>query len=256
MTEQEKNNPLLDKRSSRRTFIKNSGLTVGGVVLGGALGSLLGKDSSEVVTQGQVEGQQYEAQQYDHALEYFQKRADFILLGQITERIFPEDENGPGAIGLGVPYYIDHQLAGKWGINAKDYRMGPFFEGEKVQGYQTQLKYHQIFDLGLVAIESYSQETFNESFVKLEGEQQDEVITALENDQVNIPGIKSSFFFEILLKATMEGAYSDPLYGGNKDMQGWKMKEYPGVQMSYSADQVASQKFIEIPPVSLHDRQS
>ena len=42
----EKNVPILDKRSSRRTFIKNSGLTVGGVVLGGALGSLLGKDSS------------------------------------------------------------------------------------------------------------------------------------------------------------------------------------------------------------------
>ena len=29
-------NSFLDKRSSRRTFIKNSGLTVGGVVLGGA----------------------------------------------------------------------------------------------------------------------------------------------------------------------------------------------------------------------------
>ena len=42
----EKNVPILDKRSSRRTFIKNSGLTVGGVVLGGALGSLLGKDST------------------------------------------------------------------------------------------------------------------------------------------------------------------------------------------------------------------
>ena len=36
MTEQKKNTPVLDKRSSRRTFIKSSGLTVGGVVLGGA----------------------------------------------------------------------------------------------------------------------------------------------------------------------------------------------------------------------------
>jgi gluconate 2-dehydrogenase gamma chain len=44
MAEQEKKESVLDKRSSRRTFIKNSGLTVGGVVLGGALGSLLIKD--------------------------------------------------------------------------------------------------------------------------------------------------------------------------------------------------------------------
>ena len=38
MSEQENKNSVLDKRSSRRSFLKNSGLTVGGVVLGGALG--------------------------------------------------------------------------------------------------------------------------------------------------------------------------------------------------------------------------
>lgn len=250
----EKNVPILDKRSSRRTFIKNSGLTVGGVVLGGALGSLLGKDS-EVTTPVQVQGQ-VQGQQHDQALEYFTNRADFQLLSQATERIFPEDENGPGAIGLGVPYYIDHQLAGKWGINAKDYRYGPFYDGERVQGYQSQLKYHQIYDLGIEAIEKHSQATFKARFVELEGEQQDEVLVALENDEVNIPGLKSSFFFEILRKSTIEGAYADPLYGGNKDMQGWKMKEYPGVQMSYSAEQVASKEFIKVQPASLHDTHS
>lgn len=251
MSEQKNNNPILDKRSSRRTFIKNSGLTVGGVVLGGALGSLLGKDS-EVASQVQVQGKA-QGQQHDHALEYFTKQSDFQLLSEATERIFPEDENGPGAIGLGVPYYIDHQLAGKWGINAKDYRFGPFYDGERVQGYQSQLKYHQIYDLGIEAIEKHSQATFNDRFVALEGEQQDEILLALENDEVNIPGLKSSFFFEILRKSTLEGAYSDPLYGGNKDMQGWKMKEYPGVQMRYSAEQVASKEFIKVAPASLHD---
>lgn len=241
----------MENKSSRRDFLKKSGLVAGGVITGGAIGGLIGGETEQVTkvaTQAPVE-----AQQYDHALEYFQKRADFELLSQVTERIFPEDENGPGAIGLGVPYYIDHQLAGKWGINAKDYRMGPFFEGEKVQGYQTQLKYHQIYDLGLEAIENYSKATYEDSFVNLEGEQQDEVISALENDKVNIPGVKSSFFFEILLKSTMEGAYSDPLYGGNKNMLGWKMKEYPGVKMQYTAEQVASKEFLKIEPSSLHD---
>ena len=134
--------------------------------------------------------------------------------------------------------------------------MGPFYDGERVQGYQSQLKYHQVYDLGIEAIEKHSQATFNERFIELEGEQQDEVLVALENDKVKIPGLKSSFFFEILRKSTLEGAYADPLYGGNKDMQGWKMKEYPGVQMIYSAEQVESKEFIKVAPASLHDTHS
>lgn len=54
MSEQETKTQSLEKRSSRRTFIKNTGLTVGGVVLGGALGSLLAKDSSGVENETHV----------------------------------------------------------------------------------------------------------------------------------------------------------------------------------------------------------
>jgi len=239
-----------ENKSTRRDFLKKSRYVTGGVVGGGVLGGLLGsqfwgteKDSTDVS----------EVQQHDHALEYFTDRADFDLLAEATERILPEDENGPGAIGLGVPYYIDHQLAGKWGINAKEYRQGPFYEGEPTQGYQTQLKYHEIYDLGIEALEKYSQSTFDDGFRSLEGEQQDEVLEAFENDEADIPGIKSSFFFEILRTSTLEGAYADPLSGGNKDLQGWKMKEYPGVQMGYTEEQVESKEFVEIKPASLHD---
>ena len=38
-----------------------------------------------------------------------------------------------------------------------------------VQGYQSQLKYHQIYDLGIEAIEKHSQATFNERFVDIRG---------------------------------------------------------------------------------------
>lgn len=253
MSNKEDEQNLDSSGSSRRKFLKSSGIAVGGVAVGATLGGILGMGGNGNNEQSATtETEKPVAEQHDHALEYFTRREDFDLLGQATERIFPEDENGPGAIGLGVPYYIDHQLAGKWGINAKDYRYGPFHDGERVQGYQSQLKYHQIYDLGIEAIESYSQSTFEDSFTSLDGEQQDEVLVALENDEVEIPGLKSSFFFDILRQSTIEGAYADPLYGGNKDMQGWKMKQYPGVQMSYSPEQVASTEFIEIEPSSLH----
>ena len=105
-------------KSTRRDFLKKSGYVTGGVVGGSVLGGLLGSQFWETEKEPAV-ATEVKPKQHDHALEYFTNRADFILLGQATERIFPEDENGPGAIGLGVPYYIDHQLAGKWGINAK-----------------------------------------------------------------------------------------------------------------------------------------
>ncbi len=109
----EKNVPILDKRSSRRTFIKNSGLTVGGVVLGGALGSLLGKDSS------------MQLKKHGHSKDCFMNIALSTLqpsgyrYRRPSERIFPKDENGPGAKELLVAYYIDHQLSGAWGIDQR-----------------------------------------------------------------------------------------------------------------------------------------
>lgn len=55
------------------------------------------------------------------------------------ERIFPKDEFGPGAKELAVPYFIDNQLAGAYGYNAREYIAGPHFKGAPTQGYQTPL---------------------------------------------------------------------------------------------------------------------
>jgi gluconate 2-dehydrogenase gamma chain len=51
---------------------------------------------------------------------------------------------------------------------------------------------------------------------------------------------------------TMEGVYSDPVYGGNKNMLGWKMRQYPGNQMSYT-NIMEKTEFVVIEPRSLHD---
>lgn len=236
---------------SRRDFVKKSGLLVGGIVGGGVLGGLLGPKvfdntsdtASTTVTEGPA---------YNEALMYFTNMEDFNVLKALTERIFPEDENGPGAIALAVPFYIDHQLAGLWGNNSREYMQGPFYEGEPTQGFQTHLKRNEIFSLGIKAVREYSLKTFDEEFVKLEGEQQDDVLIALENGEIDLPSVSSSYFFSLLRSATLEGVYADPLYGGNKNMEGWKMKQYPGDQMTYK-DVIESEEFVEIEPSSLRD---
>src|SRR5699024_4246413 len=104
------------------------------------------------------------------ALMYFTRKKDFDVLSAATERIFPKDENGPGAIDLGVPYFIDHQLAGGYGNNEREYTMAPFSEGTDYQGDQSPLKRHEILMQGVLALDEESQKEHGEAFVDLDGE--------------------------------------------------------------------------------------
>ena len=252
MSEQETKNNFLEKRSSRRKFIKNSGLTVGGVVLGGALGSLLAKDSE---VKNDVHVASNSSTNYNQALMYFDK-SQFDTIEAATEQIFPKTDMGPGAKELLVAYYIDHQLAGNWGLNAKEYMSGPFYpaEASPLFGHQTHLNRQQIFDLGIEALNTEAQKQFEKNFNETSDEEQISILTAMEAGEITLNGaVTSSYFFNLLKSATVEGVYADPLYGGNKDMQGWKMKNYPGHQMSY-ADIIDKEEFVTYEPQSLNSQ--
>ncbi len=102
---------------SRRTFIKNSGLVAGGVVGGSLFGGLLTNQfqkKPETQNTNNISGGLQEARVFINRAE------DFDILSAATERIFPKDDLGPGAIGLGVPYFIDKQLASEWGTNSRN----------------------------------------------------------------------------------------------------------------------------------------
>lgn len=233
---------------SRRDFIRKGSYVAGGAIGGGLIGGYLTqymtKKPKVDVGKGQVE-------RYTQALMYFSNPEDFKVLSQASERIFPADELGPGAIELDVPYYIDHQLAGTWGNNARDYMMGPFYKGIETQGFQSHLRRNEIFSQGIAKIQSYSQDKYKKKFTELADNEQDEVLTAFEAGKVDMQGVTSSDFFNLLRRAVIEGVYADPLYGGNRDMGGWKMKEYPGNQMSY-LDKIEAKEFLVIEPSSLH----
>ncbi|WP_411675152.1 gluconate 2-dehydrogenase subunit 3 family protein [Cohnella faecalis] len=181
----------------------------------------------------------------------FFSQEQFAVANAAAERIYPQDDNGPGAKALGVAFFIDHQLAGEWGFNGREYMSPPFYVGEKTQGYQGRLRRRELFEIGLKEIDNYSQTKFSKGFAELAAEQQDEVLKAFESDEVKLTTISASGFFRTLRSATLEGAYSDPLYGGNIDMNGWKMRNYPGNQMSYVS--VIDKEFTKIAPSSLQE---
>lgn len=239
-----------EKVLSRRRFLANAAYVVGGAIVGGVIGNLL---PNAVRQQEAVQTNAGSAVQFDQALMHF-NRDQFQTVEAAVERIFPKDENGPGAKELGVAYYIDHQLAGEWGVGGREYRMGPFYPGEKTQGYQGRLNRREIFQIGIKGLQDYSLKTYQKRFIDLTPEEQDAVLTSFEKDEVALTGLSSAYFFSLLRSATLEGVYSDPLYGGNRNMEGWRMKKYPGDQMSY-IQVIESENFIVMKPRSLRDHQ-
>ena len=238
--------------ASRRKFLKNSGYAAGGFVGGGLLFGLIDnpfKSSDEDASKDQGTERKFEESRM-----FFTRYKDFQVLEHATERIFPEDDNGPGAIKLGVPYFIDKQLAGDFGSNKKDYMQGPSQKVENIDTYQTLMTRGDVFIEGLRKINAESEKRHDENFYDLEGEQQDEILEELESDEIKIDGVRSRTFFNLLRQMTIEGAYSDPLYGGNKNMEGWKMREFPGVRASYT-DLIESDEFQKLEPMSLKDYQ-
>lgn len=233
---------------SRRKFLKNTGIATGGVIGGALFGGLIGKSfnsDEETATEEKKVATPTEARMF------FTRFEDFVVLQHAVECIYPENDNGPGAIELGVPYFIDKQLAGEWGSNGKDYRQGPFTNDS---AEDASLNRGELFINGLRKINQESQERFDTTFDEAESDQQNEIIQDLEDDKIKMKGVKSSIFFTLLRDGTLEGAYSDPLYGGNRDMAGWKMKEYPGPVVSYG-DIIDAEEFIKKDPVSLTDYQ-
>ena len=81
---------------------------------------------------------------------------------------------------------------------------------------------------GLLALERFCRGTRSKSFSDLAAAEQDDLLTQLEAGKVDLDGISSAVFFEMVRENAIEGYLSDPLYGGNRNMAAWKMIGFPG----------------------------
>jgi len=165
-------------------------------------------------------------------------------------RLIPADELGPGAKEAGVTYFIDQQLFGGWGAMAKMYRQGPYAEGTPQQGYQSPLTPQEVFR---VAIREVNHQ-LGKPFEKLAAKEQDEVLKNLEEGKLALESVPSRFFFNLLLESTIDGFFADPIYGGNRHMESWKMIGYPGLPATYREEiRTYFGKKYDKPPHSIAD---
>jgi gluconate 2-dehydrogenase gamma chain len=158
----------------------------------------------------------------------FLNPAEAAFIEAAVSRLIPKDEAGAGALEAGVPNYIDKQLAGAWGAGERLYRSGPWREGTTSQGYQLPFTPAELFRNAIRAINEKQPR-----FAKLAPKEQDAFLDSLQKGKDDLGAVPSNVFFESLLALTIEGFFSDPAYGGNRDMVAWKMIGFPGAYADF-----------------------
>jgi len=129
------------------------------------------------------------------------------ILDAFVDRIIPADQNGPGARAAGAAIYIDRSL-GDW--NA----------GEL-----------ETLSVGLRALDALARRRFSAGFATLPDAQKDELLTVMEAGQAE-SFANAQQIFNRLHRLTLEGTFSDPYYGGNRNFIGWDLIGYPGAVLA------------------------
>lgn len=146
-------------------------------------------------------------------------------LTALVDRIIPKDEF-PSASEAGVVSFFDFQCATAWGEGDGLFMQGPHRTGKPQQGYQ----------LPYTPAEFYRRALAHPAladFAAMPVQQQDALLGRLEKDEQALDDIPGRTFFTQLRQHTIDGYFSDPIHGGNRDMVGWRMIGFPGAHAYY-----------------------
>ena len=151
-------------------------------------------------------------------------RIEARTLEAIADRIFPRTDT-PGAVDAGAVNYIDVALTGDYAQLVPLYRKG------------------------LRAVNRHARLKFSKKFSALDNDDKDAIL--LEFESGPIAGFKKAAeFFEMVRYHVLEGVFCEPQYGGNKDMIGWRLVEFPGQQSGYSDAYI--NKRVDLPLVAVN----
>ena len=148
----------------------------------------------------------------------------------LVDHMIPADEISPKGTDLGVNVYIYRALAGGWGNGDRLYMQGPWKQGAPSQGYQLPLTPAQLYRAGIAATNAHCLKAYGKSFDRIEAAQREEVLTGLSTGKITFDsGPPVRVFWTTLYATVVEGMYSDPIYGGNRNKAGWAIIGFPGV---------------------------
>lgn len=269
----------LRQRVSRRGFLTASSVTLASTGVATLSGSIIRGAAAAPPAQATPEAMgtpvpdMEEMHAVDRPAEFFNLH-EAATVDALVSRILPGDADDPGAHEAGVVFAIDRALSGaNLGYTLKTYTQGPFpvVEEEPVSvaaassrdiydyvtvagdqlsryGYQSVLSPQEIYQRGIEYVDAYAQSLFESDFVDLTPEQQDQILTDMdENKATGFEGPSARAFFTQLRNDTIEGMFGDPTYDGNINLVGWKLIGYPGAQRFYTPADIMNPSFTREP---------
>ncbi len=254
--------PVVSRTASRRQFLRGSAQVLTLLAVGGYLVGCEVDDETDIEVRIPSNMAAYADNVPPPPEEIDRERLGFFTeheattIEAFTARLIPGTPEDPGAREAGVLTYMDVMLATVEGFWRPTYIEPPFAEtysgdtppGESGSdviyvsedeidryGFQSQLTPREIYRRGLESLDALSQERLGARFVDLDEDQQDEIVTALADDEApTFDEPSAELFFETLRRDTAHGMFADPSYGGNRDMVGWRLIGYPGAQRAYT----------------------
>jgi gluconate 2-dehydrogenase gamma chain len=240
--------PSMNEKGLHRRSLLRGGALAGAAVMAGAVEPAAARTYHGELPWAPHQADAPEPLQSTALLHFTPAEARFI--DAATERLIPRDEHGPGANDVGVTLFIDHQLAGPYGQAARWYMQGPWAKGASTQGFQSRMNPAELYRAAIKAIDDHvaaagvqprtagatssGDPPAAKAFADLPPDQQDHLLKQLEDGTLKLAGVDAKTYFKMLLQNTKEGMFSDPIYGGNKDMAGWKMIGFPGARYDYT----------------------
>jgi gluconate 2-dehydrogenase gamma chain len=147
----------------------------------------------------------------------------------LVDHMVPADELTPKGTDIGINVYIDRALAGAWGKGDRLYMQGPWKPGVPSQGYQLPLTPAQLYRAGIQATNAHCRKSYGKPFDRLDEQQREEVLVGLSSGKLSFDGgLPARVFWTTLYQTVMEGMFSDPIYGGNRNKAGWRLIGFPG----------------------------
>ena len=148
----------------------------------------------------------------------------------LVDHMVPADELTSNGTALGLNIFIDRALAGSWGKGDRLYMQGPWKPGVPSQGYQLPLTPAALYRAGIAATNKHCMKTYGKLFDQIGESEREAVLRDLDAGKLAFEeGPPARVFFAIVYQTVMEGMFSDPIYGGNRNKAGWKMLGFPGV---------------------------
>lgn len=187
---------------SRRNLLKGVGLTGAAIMTTGS-GSVIAQASSTPSEPQRI-----------RVTEAFETltAAESTALDAFASRILPSEDGSPGAHEARAVHFIDRGLTGAMAGSREQYAVG------------------------LAALDAYAMELGGTPFNLLPAATQDAIIEAMTENTVRSYPMLNLGFFNTVRTHIIEGTFSDPYYGGNRDFVGWDLIGYPGVRAVTTAE--------------------